>query len=921
MRKCFFLLSLFFFQYPGFSQTADTKNMLAGPQYTEMKYTISFADQSQMAYDGIDLKKTGNVSFMEIGDLAYYNGKYFNAAARYLYGVNLLPQKQDKQIIGLYKQLMFGIDTTKLDSKLKKIYTSAANTAGMMLQTRGKYSAAENLIRLAMDVRARSFGKTSREYLNSLHNLAVLKKDLGQYEEAEKMFSYLVPTFKKLFTVNSLQYVIVINNNAMLLAELGRTKEAIALLDEALKLGEASLDAKYIDYERILTNRALLEQESGNLDRAESYYLQALAGMEKKEFEDHSDYNNVLVYYGSLRVQRNDAGLNEFLDDVSDKVKRRYGNDHPLLAKAMNNLGDYYLQNKKYAEAKSVYNEAAEIQQKKLGEKHKDYLATLMKTAVCEWYLKDNSNAAAHFQKAIGNYLFLVNKLFLTMSESEKTSFWRTLKPGIDNYLSFIIETGQNNPALLKNGYELWIKTKGILINSTRQTRNVILNGSDSVTKQLYKDWLDLKTTLSSYYNSPLEDLKEDGVDLDELERQANAAEKELSRRSARFSAEYSRRELSFDDVRSKLAADEAAVEIIRVFNYYGEKRGEPEYAALVIKKNAAAPELLRIGNGTELEKYSASYKKAIKNNVPENKSYDYYWKPLESSLAGYKTIFFSPDGIYNTINPNVLKRNDGMYLIDLYNMVLVSNSGYIAAGLKTAIPLLTGISQAMLIGSPVFGNDEKIVPLPATKDEVMDIDTVLLGYKMTTQLFTDKEASEENIKTVSHPAVLHVATHGFFKNDVRIDQSMFMGVQVSKAKNNALLRSGLFLSGAASVYSDEPNLMGSNNGVLYAYEAMNLDLQGTQLVVLSACETGNGEIVNGEGVYGLCRSFQVAGASKILMSLWSADDKATRELMTAFYKNWIKLQDAQQAFILAQKTVKEKFPKPYFWGAFVMMN
>ena len=226
-----------------------------------------------------------------------------------------------------------------------------------------------------------------------------------------------------------------------------------------------------------------------------------------------------------------------------------------------------------------------------------------------------------------------------------------------------------------------------------------------------------------------------------------------------------------------------------------------------------------------------------------------------------------------------------------------------------------------MLLGSPQYGNDSVIPPLPGTKEEIERIDTLLSKDHIKTKIFIGKDASEENFKSANHPSILHVATHGFFNSNIDYSKSMSMGVQVSRAKDNAMLRSGLLFNGAATAYTQDVAIDGSNNGILYAYEAMNLDLQNTKLVVLSACETGMGEIVNGEGVYGLSRSFQVAGADKILMSLWKVDDQSTRQLMVVFYQNWLQSNDPQQAFIQAMKSIKEKYPQPYYWGGFVLLN
>jgi len=166
--------------------------------------------------------------------------------------------------------------------------------------------------------------------------------------------------------------------------------------------------------------------------------------------------------------------------------------------------------------------------------------------------------------------------------------------------------------------------------------------------------------------------------------------------------------------------------------------------------------------------------------------------------------------------------------------------------------------------------------------------------------------AKEDIIKTLESPKILHIATHGFF-------------IPLSKKENieNPLFRSGLIFTGA----SDPPSLQDHEDGILTAYEAANLNLDNTDLVVLSACETGLGEVQNGEGVFGLQRAFKVAGAKNIIMSLWTVNDQATQELMTLFYENYLKTNNIRQSFNHAQLTLKQKYPEPNYWAAFVLIG
>ena len=208
---------------------------------------------------------------------------------------------------------------------------------------------------------------------------------------------------------------------------------------------------------------------------------------------------------------------------------------------------------------------------------------------------------------------------------------------------------------------------------------------------------------------------------------------------------------------------------------------------------------------------------------------------------------------------------------------------------------------------------------LPGTKTEVENIARIYQDLNQKPVVYTQNEALESAVKDVDNPKALHIATHGFFLEDLELPETE----QEDLYAQNPLLRSGVIMAGVNNFLTKEVDLdaLGGEDGVLTAYEAMNMNLSNTEIVVLSACETGLGTIKNGEGVYGLQRAFQIAGAKSMIMSLWSVDDDATQELMSAFYDNWRKTGDKKSAFQKAQMQVKEKYKYPFFWGAFVLVG
>ena len=184
---------------------------------------------------------------------------------------------------------------------------------------------------------------------------------------------------------------------------------------------------------------------------------------------------------------------------------------------------------------------------------------------------------------------------------------------------------------------------------------------------------------------------------------------------------------------------------------------------------------------------------------------------------------------------------------------------------------------------------------------------------KIGVTIYLKDEATEDKAYKMESPGILHFATHGYWSpaGDNATD-----GYRTF----NAMVNSGLLLTGVVNYYSSSvyPD---TYDGILTAYEAQNLNLENTSLVILSACETSLGYLDAGEGVYGLQRAFRAAGASSIMTSLWKVDDVATRDFMIAFYQHYLKTKDKNAAFIVAQKAIKEKYKHPYFWGAFVMVG
>ncbi len=796
-------------------------------------------------------------------------------------------------------------------------YIKTLANQGLLYSTMGRYTQAEGFTAEALDMRRSMFGDNNTGVAASLNNYAVVKYNQARYNEAERDFESALGIMRNNNLEGSMPYAILLNNRAILFQGIGRFPEAEAALQEAVSISEKLKNSKSTNHLKFLSNLALLYQQSGKYTEAEALYL----SMEKRLGKNNPDYASMLNNQAALYlVMGKEEKVEELLKRSIAIYKSNFGEDNPAYAKAVSDLGNFYRYKERYEEADTHLERALVIRENTLGKSHPLYVQSQEDIAILSWKRKSWSKAFMMYRDVMDKSLDFIDKYFPPMSEAEKTKYWDVLSPRFQRFYNFGLEATLENPAIVQDLYDYHIATKALLLNSTNKVKQAIFSSNDPLLIRDYVTWLDQKETLARLYAYSKEELKTQKINLDSMVRAANAMEKSLSERSEDFSSGFGAKKITFRDIRSLLTDTEAVVEIIRIQTFNHRFEDDAKYVAMVLTKQDDIPRLVVLPNGKHLEtRYAKYYRTMIQQRSQDDYSFDQYWAQIEAELKGKKQIYVSPDGVYNQINLNTLKRPDGDFVINRFDLTILGNSkDLVSLKSKKAVARK---KEATLVGFPDYGGPE-LSALPGTKVEIDGVSKILKGSGYQVKQFMAKDATEANLKSVKGPSLMHIATHGYFLQDVESTGYAF-GVSIENANNNPLLRSGLMLAGASATISGKrmPNLESNDNGILTAYEAMNLNLEGTDLVILSACETGLGDIKAGEGVYGLQRAFLVAGADALIMSLWKVDDAATQQLMTAFYSNWVKLGNKQKAFKQAQLQLLAKHKDPFLWGAFVMMG
>lgn len=795
-------------------------------------------------------------------------------------------------------------------------YAQTISNLGLLYQSRGRYTKAKPFNEQA--IKLRQDGQNKGMLLVSINNYAVLKKETGLYIEAETDLKKALELAKS--QNDALAKSLIYNNLAMTYLDMNKLKDAENMMNTSISEAATVLKENSSNFIKLKINLANVYRFQKNYTGAEELYKKAIAVKEKK-LGAHPDLASLKKGLAQLYMEMGKTQeVEKLLNDAYDINKRKLGENNPATVSAQQELANFHRFNNNPAKALELMNKVVEKKKTIYGESHPVYMQALEDLALAQWQSDKLTDAKGNYTQVLDNTLKYINTFFNSLNDNEKTQYWDKTNSRLQRYYSFAASNYKNDPDLVKQFYYTVINTKGFLLNNSSKIRNIISSSGDENLKATYTQWLETKENLNQAYQMSKEELVAEKVNLDSLKRRADQLERELSQKSAHFKENAEQKPFSVEDIQKQLKAGEAVVEIEELSEYKNGFTGNETYLALVVTTSNI--KIVELGNGKTIDKAVAEFRDKITNLKPENEAYHATWKALDEELKGINKIYLSLDGVYHQLSINALKDAEGKHLVDKYALRFLANTSEVLK-LKQTEDAITKPATAFLIGNPSYGKGGVIEQLPGTEAEVKNINKLLSTYKVKTTVLIGDKATEAKVKEINSPSVLHIATHGYFLADLsQMEVTKVLGVDVSAAKENPLLRSGVLLANCENVFDENfrpaPN---SENGVLTAFEAMSLNLDKTDLVVLSACETGLGSVKQGEGVYGLQRAFLIAGAKSIIMSLWSVSDAATMELMTHFYTNYSKSGNKIQAFSDAIKQLKTKYKEPFYWSAFVMLS
>ncbi|NND34327.1 MAG: CHAT domain-containing protein [Saprospiraceae bacterium] len=669
----------------------------------------------------------------------------------------------------------------------------------------------------------------------------------------------------------------------------------------------------------------------GNNETAQKYYLQALT-LADVFFNNEINSIRAQILMGLASIEEynyQDREADSLYALAIDMMEEVSGKENIGFATALSNYARFKEVSGDIQGALHLYRQTEALDSILLGVNHPDYKTTLYNLARTYSKLDSIDHVIAYYHKANALQLKLLNAYFGNFAAAARLSYRLEAMGNFDVFFSYAC--GTPNKDLHREVQDINLATKTLALDYAKGLLQSKQSYLTSDAEPMYQEWLQSRKLLTQLYFSNYNERKEQGISIDSLEKRVEMLEKSVARQSTPLQNRQAL--VHTDQIIGKLAENEAAIDF---FNYYvtdeyGRLPDSILYYASIMTAAEPNPRLVYLCSERELKQILESSSHFTHNVEVNHMLYQLIWAPLHPYLEDIEMIHLSPEGLLHQIafggllydekeSKTLLERFDFNYYSNLRDFVFNQSSA-------------NEISSIYLVGDPDFGeaidkNSETtgdyFFPLPETSREINQINALLQSRDIQVAFSRGADASEDHFYMLLdslRPTILHLATHGFFfAKDTSIRIPRTLGQRIRNAAL-PLMRSGIVLSNVNMAWSTDTLFSSGQDGVVTAQEIADLDLSGTRLVALSACETGRGAIADGEGVFGLQRAFKMAGSTELLISLWDVPDEATSELFVHFYKYLLEGLTTNEALMQAQRTIKLQYPDPYYWAAFVLFK
>jgi CHAT domain-containing protein/tetratricopeptide (TPR) repeat protein len=857
-------------------------------------------------------------------------------------------------------------------------FSASLNDLALLYSKMGDYARAEPLYRQALEINKDALGEKHPNYALSLNNLAELYRKTGDYARAEPLLRQALEIRKDVLGEKHPDYASSLNNLASLYSATGDYARAEPLYRQALEVYKDALGEKHPDYALSLNNLAELYRKTGDFTRAEPLYRQAIEIKKNVLGEKHPSYaaslNNLALLYYAIGDY---ARAEPLYRQASEVYKDALGEKHPDYALSLNNLASLlYHGMGDYARAEPLYRQAMEIEKNVLGEKHPSYALSLNNLAFLYYAIGDYARAEPLADEAVRIQLEILEQTADAQSTRQQLAMLAAVRFMLDNLLS-VSERTQNREL----AWQRVLAWKGC-VAARQRALHALADRPD-----LVPEWAKLQTATAnlarlSRATPPPEQAETWRRNVSQLSREVETLQRDLAQQSTAY--RQAKEPITLESVRTSLPDGAVLVDYLEYWHSEpppkdrpGKLQGEGRLAAFLLRREGEV-ERFELGPiepiSAAIDVWRKSWGSGEEGPSAANTLREKLWAPLEPSLKDAKLVLLSPDGSLGKLPLGALPGEDPKrYLIEDFPIAMIGSPQELVwiadepLNRKRAGNLLVlgdvdyqsrGASQPESQPAKDFdklaGNHRSpaprgtrdglsFAPLPGTAGEIATIEKLYQDtFRDQGLLALEKQRATTAAVREAAPgyAYLHLATHGFFappevrsaldrQLDVRQAGGEKFAISQSLSGYHPNLLSGLAFAGANRPGADD-------DGILTAQDVEALDLSGTRLVVLSACETGLGQVAGGEGLLGLQRAFAAAGARTVVASMWKIDDAVTRDLMERFYSNlWDKEMGKLEALREAQLwALKERGPRglelldkpeaskrlpPRYWAAFVL--